>query len=83
MDSDRRIELCFGGAAVDRNGQPLNDFSRFRPDHVAAKHSVAGTVDYQFHHRFLRASGHRVPQRPERAHVDIDLEFTTTRLLFG
>jgi hypothetical protein len=46
MDSDRRIELCFGRAAVDRNGQPLNNFSRFRPDHVAAKHSVAGAVDY-------------------------------------
>ncbi len=40
------IELCFGRAAVERYGQSLNNFSRIGPDHVAAKHSVTGAVDY-------------------------------------
>ena len=46
MDSDGCIELCFGRAAVECYGQSLNDLSSVRPDHVAAKHSVAGAVHY-------------------------------------
>ena len=74
MDADGRIELRFGGAAVERHRQSLNDFTGVGSDHVAAKHPVRRLIHDQLHHGSFVASGQRVPQRPKQTPVDIDFE---------
>ena len=51
VDTDGRVELSLGGAAIDCHRQPLDDFTGVRANHVAADDSVGCVIDDDFHHR--------------------------------
>ena len=61
MDTDGCVELGFGGAAVERYGEPLNDLSGIRPNHMAAQNTIGSPVDHELHHRTLVTACQRVP----------------------
>jgi len=65
MDTDGRIELRLGRAAIKRNRKALDDLPGVGTDHMTAKHAVGFSIDDQLHHRPFVAAGQSVLERFE------------------
>lgn len=50
VNTDGRIELGLGGAAIHCHGHPLDDFPGIRADHVAAQNFIRCVIYDDFHH---------------------------------
>ncbi len=80
MNSDRRVELRLGGAASERDREPLDDLARVSAHHVASHHPIGFAIDHQFHETVLVAPADRIFERPEARLVDVDCAITLARL---
>ena len=72
MNSNRRIEVRLRSTRLNRDRESLQNLARIGPDHMQSDHTIALTIDNQFHQSFLIASRKRLLERPEDRAVHID-----------
>ena len=83
MNADGCIEVSLGRAAVERNRQTLKNFPGIATHHMAAEHLICRPLNNKFHHRSFITSRESVPEWPEAAPVNINIEIAGSRLVLA
>ena len=83
MNADGFVELSLGRAAIERDGQPLDDLASISAHHMATEHPIAQTIDHQLHHGSLVAAAKCMSKRLEKASIDVHVVAGLSRLVFG
>ena len=82
VNTDSRVELGLSGAAIHCHGQPLDNLSGIRADHMAAQDSVCLVIDNDFHHGSFTTTAQGMLERFEGGLVNVDLSVAGYSLRF-
>ncbi len=67
VDPDGGVELGFGGAALQRHSESLDDLTGVGAHHVNPENLIGGAVDHELHHGVFVATREGVLHRSERS----------------